>query len=151
MNDVKRVLCAVDFDEPSRQALDYGLGLAGRLGAAVTVVHAYEIPVYPVPEDGMVELPVEVEADLEQRIRDRLTAFVAEGVAAAGTGGVEVESRVLEGQPDVVACRLAEDIGADLLVVGTHGRHGLAHFILGSTAERIVRNARVPVLSVRGG
>lgn len=146
MTEVERIVCAVDFDEASRHALDYAIALAARLGASLTVVHAYEIPVYPVSEDGMVELPVEVEADVEARVRARLEQFMA----SVDPRGVPLEWRLLEGQPDLSVCQFAERLPAELLVVGTHGRGGLTHLILGSTAERIVRRSRVPVLSVRG-
>lgn len=146
MSKIEHLLVAVDFDDASRHALDYALGMAAALGARVSVVHAYEMPMYPVPEDGMVELPVETGEELERRNRERMRHFLAD----VDHRGVQVDPHVAEGQPDVVACELADRLGCDLLVAGTHGRHGLAHFILGSTAERIVRNAQVPVLTVRG-
>lgn len=146
MSRISRILCAVDFDEASRQALAYSLSLARDLHASVTVLHAFEVPVYPVPEDGMVELPVELEEDLKMRLEERLTEYVT----AERSEGDNVEWQVLEGQPDDVVCNFALSLPADLVVVGTHGRTGFAHLLLGSTAERIVRNCRVPVLSVRG-
>ena len=74
---IHRILCPVDFSEPSERALEYALGLAERLGAEVDVVHVFQFPTFAV-EDGTVALPPFLQENLAQRLRERLEQFVLE-------------------------------------------------------------------------
>ncbi len=144
MLSINRILCAVDFSDPSARALQYALALAERLGAQVDVIHVYQFPNYAV-EDGAVELPPYVQQDLAIRLRERLEQFVKE---KAGEGS-KTSTHLVEGIPYLEIVAAAKEHQADLVVVGTHGRTGLSHMFLGSVAERVVRSSEVPVLTMR--
>ncbi|MGH8568216.1 MAG: universal stress protein [Gammaproteobacteria bacterium] len=139
---IHRILCPVDFSEPSARALEYALALAERLGAQVDVLHVFQFPTFAV-EDGAVALPPYLPENLSQRLRERLEQFVIEKAGA----GSKATAHVLEGVPYVAIMEAAK--GQDLIVMGTHGRTGLSHLLLGSVAERVVRGSEVPVLTIR--
>ncbi|MGH8510931.1 MAG: universal stress protein [Gammaproteobacteria bacterium] len=143
---INRILCPIDFSKPSARALEYALALAERLGAQVDVVHAYEPPVYAVA-DGTVELfpYLYLEEGLAKGLRERLEQFVKDTAAEAPTTTVHLA----EGVPYLQIVEFAKQQQADLIVIGTHGRTGLSHMILGSVAERVVRTSEVPVLTIR--
>ena len=139
---IHRILCPVDFSEPSERALDYALGLAERLGAEVDVVHVFQFPTFAV-EDGTVTLPPFLQENLAQRLRERLEQFVLEKTGE----GPKTTVQVLEGVPYVEIMQAAK--GRDLIVMATHGRTGLSRLLLGSVAERVVRGSEIPVLTIR--
>lgn len=144
MSDMRLILCPVDFSEASRQALAFAVDLAARLGAEVRVIHVYQLPASAFPE-GVLEPPTDLEAVLEERLDKRLREFVE----AVPSKDVEITTAVCEGVPYVAISEAANDAGADLIVIGPHGRTGLAHLLLGSVAERVLRSASVPVVIVR--
>ena len=144
MLNIKTVLVPVDFDEPSERALDYALGLARRLDAAVIVMHAYEIPVYGFP-DGAVVATAEVAARISAGLQVALDAMVAK----RSTSGIHVTSLLRDGRAWEEVGKAAEEVRADLIVIGTHGRRGLSRVFLGSVAEKVLRTATRPVLVVR--
>ncbi len=140
---INRILCPVDFSKPSARALEYALALAERLGAQVDVIHVYEFPNFAV-EDGAVDLPPYMQENLAMRLRERLEQFVKETAAEAPKTTVHLA----EGVPYLQIVEVAKQQQADLIVIGTHGRTGLSHMMLGSVAERVVRTSEVPVLTV---
>jgi nucleotide-binding universal stress UspA family protein len=109
------------------------------------VLHAYQLPASALPE-GIVEPLAELEAEIAAKLDERLKGFVAPFAPA----GLVPEILVVEGVPYTEIAEAATRHGADLLVIGTHGRTGLSHLLLGSVAERVVRIATVPVVTVRG-
>jgi nucleotide-binding universal stress UspA family protein len=142
---IHKILIPTDFSEHASVALEYGADLALRYSAPVVVVHTYANPVVAVP-DGFVMMTAPDLAELLIQLRtgiDRAAARLRElGVAS-------VETRLIEGSAwhEIVAVAKAE--GCDLVVMGTHGRGGLSHALLGSVAEKVVRKAACPVLTVR--
>ncbi len=140
-----RILVPVDFSEPSLNALAYACGLAKRFGATLTVLHVVE-PVY-VAEPYMGVAP-EVGRFLDEEIRNAKT-ILTRIEADRRKQGLRVRSLVVAGPPALLIVDTARDTGADLIVMGTHGRTGLAHAFIGSVAEKVVRTARCPVLTVR--
>lgn len=145
MIEVKRILCAVDFSTHSRRALDHATALARWYDATLTALYVY--PPAPVPAVGpslvAFDPPILTELDREQLARD-LQAFVA----AESGAPVAVDSVVREGYPATTIAECALDTNADLLVLGTHGRTGFERLLLGSVAERVLRHAPCPVLTV---
>ena len=145
---VTRILVPTDFSEPSDAALEYAATLAGRLGASLHLLHVFEDPYLsggafaaemyaPVPEDLREALLTEAKRELEDRL-------------------AKLEARHVEASADVYTGPTARAIAdyartheLDLIVMGTHGRGGMAHLLLGSVAERVVRTAPCPVLTVR--
>jgi len=141
----RSVLVATDLGEHSRRALDLGVELAETLGAKLTVVHVFEIPVYAygAVATATVDLFTPIEAAAKDglgKVMDEVRRKVpnAAAVLRQGTAWREVLA-------------VAESERSDLVITGTHGRKGLQHFVLGSVAEKIVRLSPVPVMTVRGG
>jgi nucleotide-binding universal stress UspA family protein len=146
MPEIRRILCATDFSPASTRVYQYAVELASRLQAEIMLIHAYQIPAYTLP-DGVVEVPVEVETG----IRERLTKQLSDFASSVDAKGVKIEAKLFDGVPYVEITRAARDLNADLVIIGTHGRTGLAHLLLGSVAERVVRTCEVPVLTIRAG
>ena len=151
MKPIKRILATTDFSDSSREAVEYALGLAERLGAEVELVHVFERPMYF--EVG-VSHNLQLRHNVEQWIRDlreeadkRLSA-TAEELQRRKPG---VRAVLREGAPVEQIVKAAQEGQADLIVIGTHGRTGLPHVLLGSVAERVVRYAPCAVLTVRPG
>ena len=96
MTEFRRILCAVDFSQPSERAFEYALALAARLGAEVNVVHVYQVPAYALA-DGLFEMPSEVVGELVSRIKEQLDQFVA----SKARPGINSTARLCEGIPPV--------------------------------------------------
>lgn len=145
MSTFKRILLATDFSACSAQATEYATTLAKQSGATVVLTHVYTAPVVYLPE-GMWTMPG---ADAETR--RQLNEALEKGAAALKAAGVPaVDTVLIDGLPGQEIPRLAADRACDLIVIGTHGRGGVSHFLLGSVAEKVVRKAHCPVLTVRG-
>jgi len=144
MNLPKNILVPTDFSEPAGQALDYAVGLAEKLGARITVMHTYEIPVLGFP-DGFLVATADVAGHILNGAQERLTALVGPRKGR----GVELTPLLKCGEARETIVAVAEEIGADLIVMGTHGRRGLAHALLGSVAEYVVRASPCPVFTIR--
>jgi nucleotide-binding universal stress UspA family protein len=148
MTDVKKILCAIDFSEHARHAMDYAVALARSWDSAITAVHVHPLatPVLVGPYVGS-ETAVHVSLSEEERadLHRALTDFVAPDRAS----GVRIDTRVEEAfaVPRAIVER-AEADRADVVVLGTHGRSGFERWVMGSVAERVLRTSRVPVLTV---
>jgi nucleotide-binding universal stress UspA family protein len=141
----KKILCPVDFSDASRDALRVACELARRFDGEVTVFHAYPLPGYTLPE-GTVLPATGMLQELAAQTDALLTKWRAEALVD-GAPRVAVAKSV--GEPASEIVEAAEDGKFDAIVVGTHGRTGLAHVLLGSVAERVVRRATMPVVTVR--
>jgi nucleotide-binding universal stress UspA family protein len=140
-----KILVATDFSDGGDAALRAAIDVARQFGAEIEIVHVLELGLGPFGFGAVA--PAADDQALLNTIDHQLAAR-AEQVRRAG---VRCETAALEGTPDVEIVRRAADIGAGLVVVGTHGRTGLAHVVMGSVAERVVQHARRPVLSVPFG
>ncbi|MBM3961343.1 MAG: universal stress protein [Planctomycetes bacterium] len=144
MPQFRRIVCPTDFSATSDAALAYAVELARAAKAEIVLLHVLPTMSYPLRGLGMAEAFPHLQAELHTRGKERL----AEAAKALGTGvAVRTELRDGEAYEQVLGC--AKDLGADLIVIGTHGHTGLKHALLGSTAERVVRLAECPVLTVR--
>jgi nucleotide-binding universal stress UspA family protein len=143
MLTIARILAPTDFTESSDRAVDYAVELAERLGASVTVMHAYEIPIVGIP-DGALIATAEVAAKIAMVSKDALDRVVARCAAS----GVTVDGALREGVAYEEIVRVADELNADLIVVGTHGRRGIARALLGSVAENVIRTTLRPVLAI---
>ncbi len=144
---MKTLLLAHDFDETSELALDKAIELAGKLAAKIVVAHVYSLPVYTFPEGSSLIPSAEDAARLADAAQRSLDQVLERRRA---TPGVEISGVLRAGVPDEEICRLADEIGADMIVIGTHRRGAVARALLGSVAQRVVRAAKVPVLTLRG-
>jgi nucleotide-binding universal stress UspA family protein len=145
--NIDHILVPHDLHECSDAALDYALRLAKQFGARITVLHAYELPSMGAPE--VMILATDWTKQIGLLAGEELKRVVTRAQAAHG-GGVTVEAELREGTAWREVDKFAEERGVSLIVVGSHGRRGLPHAILGSVAEKIVRTAPCPVLVVRG-
>jgi nucleotide-binding universal stress UspA family protein len=141
----KRVLVAIDFGEPSEQALSAAIDLTQALGASLTVLHCYEIPSYAY--GGMSFVAADLLGPIHDAAREQMARVMSEvQKRVPGARGI-----LRRGVPWTEILAAIEETSADLVVTGTHGRRGVSHALLGSVAEKIVRTSRVPVLTVRAG
>jgi nucleotide-binding universal stress UspA family protein len=141
----KKILVGLDFSPASSEALLMAAGLAARYGAFLTLLHVHDAAPYTLSSDF--EL---FTAEQRDRLREQLEkALAAAQLQASAAGVASVQTRLLEGAPANVIAHYAEEGGFDLVVLATHGRRGLQHAMLGSVAERVVRLAPCPVLTVR--
>ena len=145
MLTIKRILVPLDFTETSDKAFDFAIEMAERFNATVTAMHAYEIPVIGFP-DGALVATVDIATRIQEAGRKGLDA----AVAARSSRNVKIDSVLREGPAWEEIRALAEEMPADLIVIGTHGRRGIARALLGSVAENVIRTTRIPVLTIHG-
>jgi nucleotide-binding universal stress UspA family protein len=144
--DWKRICCPIDFSDASRAAMEVAADLARRFGAELVLLHAYPIPGYTFPDGSVVASPRMMQ-DLADQAQKHLEEWRADAEKLMGGPRVTAEKAV--GEPAAEILEAARDARADLIVMGTHGRTGLEHALMGSIAERVVRRAHCPVLTVR--
>ncbi len=141
----RRFCCAVDFSETADEALLAATDLALKFRADLVLFHAYQVPGYTLPEGIAFARPSVVQQHTDEVMR-RLYDLKAR-VQAQGVGDVQVVAELGDAASEIV--RFTEEQGVDLIVLGTHGRTGISHALMGSVAEKVVRRARCPVLTVR--
>ena len=141
----RHVLAPTDFSEYSKKAVAYALELARKFGAKLTILHVIELPPYPVEGYVTPNLSQTFMDDLERQATTDLAQVTPEAEAA----GVEVARVVGVGTPYRKIIDTAEAEQVDLIVMATAGRTGFSHLIMGSIAERVVRTASCPVLTIR--
>lgn len=142
MVSFKHILVAVDFGESSKEALAVAIDLSKQYGAALTVMHTWEIPMYGY---GPMDLP---ESDLLTPIHGAARKQLDELLAAIRSERPDVKAILSRGVPWREIRDAIEQHKPDLVVMGTHGRRGVGRALLGSVAEKIVRTSPVPVLTV---
>ncbi|MGH7270272.1 MAG: universal stress protein [Polyangiaceae bacterium] len=145
MLNIRRILAPTDFSRTSDAAVDYAINLAERVGAVVTVLHCYEIPIFGVPDGTFVATP-----EMVTRIQSAGQSALDAAIAKRQDRKVPLDALLTEGRPWETIHSTAARIGADLIVIGTHGRRGFARALLGSVAEKVIRTATLPVLTVHG-
>lgn len=145
MKPFEKILIAIDFSENSDYAFDYALTLARQFQAEMTIMHVINEPVdlrgFYVPHISFEQLEKEIEEGAEKMMEKFCQAKLA--------GFPNYKTAIISGIPYEEIIRKAEETGTSLIVLGTHGRTGLDHLIFGSTAERVVRSASCPVLTIR--
>ncbi len=143
MLELRTILAPTDFSPTSEEAVDYAVSFAARFNASVAIVHAYEIPIYGIPDGAFVATP-----EMVGRIQAAGQAALDAAVARRQGRGVALQGYLYEGRAWEVIHETATKVGADIIVIGTHGRRGLARALLGSVAEKVIRTATLPVLTV---
>ena len=149
MYRITKILVPVDFSESSRAALDRALVFAERFEAPVEVLHVWEVPQTVRPDllvwmEGSDKKPVgEIVADDATRQMDEFLATLAPEQRG------RIHARLVDGDPVDTIVEIARTENVDLITMGTHGRRGLSHLLIGSVAEKVVRQAPCPVLTVR--
>jgi nucleotide-binding universal stress UspA family protein len=145
-----KILVATDFSEDSQRALTYAEELARKFSSEIVLLHVDQplAPVMVSPElgpaldMGAMSRIAEEQRVLAQRELDKTVTRIRDG-------GLKARSMLKVGSPFLEIITTAQSEGADLIVLGTHGRSGLAHVLLGSVAERVVQKSPCPVLTIR--
>ena len=140
---VRRILVATDFSSTADRGLEVAISMGRALGASLTIAHVTAPIVVLPPPLEMVPIPT-LFPDLPRRIQEELETRSAR----VRDAGLACETVELAGNTHLEIVRYASEAGADLVVMGTHGRGGLAHAVLGSVAERVLHRAPCPVLLV---
>jgi nucleotide-binding universal stress UspA family protein/mono/diheme cytochrome c family protein len=142
--DIKRILVPLDFSANSTRALDYAHGMALEFDAAIHLVHVCEVP-------SMITASMDAYAiaytDWSQRLGEEANAQLMR--EAVRLKGVPITTEVLFGNPALSIIDAATANNTDLIVMGTHGHGAMMHMVMGNVAERVVRGAPCPVLTVR--
>jgi nucleotide-binding universal stress UspA family protein len=141
MMPIRTILHPTDFSDNAAYALQLACSLARDHDARLIVLHAHRPPVMVLGgAEAIPPLPVEEEIEeLEAQVK----------ALKMPIPGITVERRLIQGEPVTTIVELAERVPCDLIVMGTHGRRGLRHLLMGSVAEQVVRKAPCPVLTVR--
>ncbi len=144
MSTVSRILLPIDFSPGSLAAVDMGALMASTFGASLTLLHVAPVAggMAGIVPGASIEL--DIKDDVERTERE-LSAILA-GLRERGIAKVEMASLV--GAPGPTILSRAQDGGFDLIIMGTHGRTGLSHLVMGSVAEHVVRLATCPVLTI---
>ena len=140
----KNILVPTDLSEGAEAALDYACELASKLDATVHIVNVIGIPALGVPELGVALTSTMIDSMVADN-QKALDELAARKCNAARLGQVILRT----GDARDVINQAAQEVGADLIVMGTHGRRGITRALLGSVAEKVVRTAPCPVLTVR--
>jgi nucleotide-binding universal stress UspA family protein len=144
----RRILVPTDFSEPSDAALQYARMVAGKFGASLHLLHVFESPLYlagAVSAEVYVADAAAIQAELMEQAKNNL----AERVTAGDRERYAVTTDIVTGLSASSIVKYATEQHIDLIVMGTHGRRGMSHLLLGSVAEHVVRTAPCPVLTVR--
>jgi universal stress protein A len=145
MKDFSTILVAVDFSDSSDNAFQMALALAQKFSARLLILHVINEPVdlrgFYVPHISFDKL----EEEIEEGAKKLMESFCRQHTGEFAN----FESLIVPGMPYEEIIKQAEHQSAELIVLGTHGRTGLDHVLFGSTAEKVVRKSKVPVLTVR--
>ena len=142
--DIKRILVPLDFSTSSRRALDYAAGMARQFDASLHLVHVCEVPTMMT---GSMDAYAIAYTDWSQRLGEEAEREIVK--IAASVKASKVTTEVLFGNAARAIVEAAENHAADLIVMGTHGHGAVMHLMMGNVAERVVRTAPCPVMTVR--
>ena len=144
MSAPKTILVPTDFSEPAGLALDRALEIASSVKACVVLLYVCPLPYVTALEGAMVP-----SGDIVEALRDAGRKGLEGAIERRKGSNVAIEPKLVLGDPRTSILDAAKEVGADMIVMGTHGRRGLAHVFLGSTAEAVVRTSPIPVLTIR--
>jgi universal stress protein A len=143
--EIHQILAPTDFSELSKQAVARAYELAQTFGAKLVLLHVVELPAYPVE----VFLPSAEGTTLLDDLERQARLDLAQLLPQAQNAKVEIACQTVVGTPYLKILEVAAAERVDLIVIATHGRTGLSHLVVGSVAERVVRMAPCPVLTIR--
>jgi len=146
MINIRTVLCPVDYSIYSEKALNYAIEISLKFQAKLYLLHVLDIRFL---DANNPELPTLHTANITNETIDALKSRLLKSVTEEIKGKISVEAIVIQGIPFTEIIKASKEYNVDLIIIGTHGRTGLAHIIMGSVAEKIVRKAPCPVLSIR--
>jgi universal stress protein A len=146
MLTLKTILVPTDFSDASQAALEYAKGLAAAFGCSIHIIHVMEdLLAHAWSAEVYVASMPNLRDEIEKEANERLAAMVTD----AEREQFRVATASIPGNPFLEIIRYAKAQQIDLVVIGTHGRGAIAHMLLGSVAEKVVRKSPCPVLTVR--
>lgn len=145
MASIKRILVPIDFSNYSKHALRYAVEFAKTFKSKIYLVYVVEPIIYPSDFSmGQVTFPV-ADVEMNQRAKEELESLAKNEIGE----DLEVETLIKSGKPFVEINETASELNIDLIIIATHGHTGMEHLLFGSTAEKVVRKAPCPVLTLR--
>ena len=143
--DIKKVLVPIDFSDYSKSSLRYAVNFAKKFDAEIYLIYVLEPVIYP-PDFSMGQIAIpSVNAEWDERAREELKNLAKTEIPE----GVKVKTILKNGKPFLEIIDTASEENIDLIIIATHGHSGVEHILFGSTAEKVVRKAPCPVLTLR--
>jgi nucleotide-binding universal stress UspA family protein len=142
---INSVLVPIDFSDYSKSALRYAVNFAKSFNAEIILIYVVEPVIYP-PDFSMGQIAMpSINTEWDDRAKDELQKLAKSEVI----GAVKAKTIIKTGKPFVEIIETAKEENVDLIIIATHGRSGVEHILFGSTAEKVVRKAPCPVLTLR--
>ncbi len=142
---IKKILVPIDFSDYSKSALRYSVNFAKSFNASITLIYVVEPIIYP-PDFSMGQIAIPtVNTEWDERAKEELDKLAKNEIPAE----VKVKTLIKTGKPFVEIIETAKEEDTDLIIIATHGHTGVEHILFGSTAEKVVRKAPCPVLTLR--
>ncbi len=143
MINLKKILCPIDHSDGSKEALKYAVSFAMKNEAKLYLLHVIDIRSFDESIDTMAtQIPND---ETIKQLKTKLLECIPEEIRS----DMQIEALVVQGIPFAEIISIAKGNNVDMIVMGTHGRTGLAHIMIGSVSEKVVRKAHCPVLTVR--
>ncbi len=143
--DIKKVLVPIDFSDYSKSSLRYAVNFAKQFNAEIHLIYVVEPVIYP-PDFSMGQIAIpSVNVEWNERAREELKKLAKTEIPE----GVKVKTILKNGKPFLEIIDTASEENIDLIIIATHGHSGVEHILFGSTAEKVVRKAPCPVLTLR--
>ena len=143
--EIKKVLVPIDFSDYSKSSLRYAVNFAKQFGAEIYLIYVLEPVIYP-PDFSMGQIAIpSINAEWDERAREELENLAKTEIPE----GVNVKTILKNGKPFLEIIDTASEENIDLIIIATHGHSGVEHILFGSTAEKVVRKAPCPVLTLR--
>jgi nucleotide-binding universal stress UspA family protein len=143
---VSRILVPTDFTDASDRALAYATGLASQLGASVILCHVYQLPTSLAGAELSTLPSMSSTAEIDRAAR----IGVQQAIANHAKEQVPIASVVRPGDPEIEIRTIAREVGADLIILATHGRTGLMRALVGSVTDDVIHHSEIPVLVLNG-
>ncbi len=145
METIKKILVPIDFSNYSQNLLNYSNSFAKIFGAKIFLIHVVEPIIYPVDFSmGQIDFPA-TDSDIAKKAKEELQNLADTSIDK----NTETEVIIKSGKPFVEINETARELDIDLIIIATHGHTGVEHLLFGSTAEKVVRKAPCPVLTLR--
>lgn len=143
--EIQKILVPIDFSDYSKSALKYAVNFCKNCKADMFLIYVVEPVIYP-PDFSMGQIAIpSVNAEWDERARQELDKLAKEEIPSS----VTVKTIIKTGKPFLEIIETAGELDVDLIIIATHGRSGVEHILFGSTAEKVVRKAPCPVLTLR--